>query len=86
MADILFRYFEYTGTLFIFGGMILVTGTISVYMMPDRVNTNEEGAQQIEDIPYITFIDNRRATMGILSMFFAAFTIQFYDTILTLAL
>jgi len=89
VADILFRYFEYTGTLFIFGGMILVTGTISVYMMPDRVNANEneeEGALPVKDIPYLTFFNNRRATMGIFSKFFASFTIQFYDPILTLAL
>ena len=89
VADVLFRYFEYTGTLFIFGAMIFVTGTISVCMMPDRVNANEndeEGALPIKDIPYCTFFENRRATMGIISKFFASFTIQFYDPILTLAL
>ena len=89
VADVLFRYFEYTGTLFIFGALILVTGTISVFCMPDRVNMDEndvEGGGKIKDVPYCVFFSNRRATMGIISKFFASFTIQFYDPILTLAL
>ena len=58
VADVLFRYFEYTGTLFIFGALILVAGTISICYMPDRVNmdeNNEEGAPKVKNIPYCTF-------------------------------
>ena len=43
VADVLFRYFEYTGTLFIFGALILVTGTVAVWCMPDRVNMSADG-------------------------------------------
>ena len=58
VADLLFRYFAYIGTLFIFGALILVAGSISICFMPDRVNmdeNNEEGATKVTNVPYCTF-------------------------------
>ena len=91
LAGSLYFVLDYIYTLLVFAGIILVVGTVSICLMPDRLNHVEvldvHGEQiEVQDVPYSTLFKNRRSFMGISAKFMGAFCLNFYDPILTLHL
>ena len=80
-STVLQKWLHYIAIEYFFALFMLVTGLISVCMIPAKIRKGEEEGD-IVDVPFGDFLKNRRVLMGLIAQVIAGTTICFYDPIL----
>ncbi len=82
MGSIVFRYFNYIDTFYLFTAYIFIIGMISVFVIPSRVNKVVVATEDSSTISFGFILDNKRSLTAIVLCIIAIISIVYLDPIL----
>jgi predicted MFS family arabinose efflux permease len=87
IAAVLSRWTDYIGIQFVLGFIVLLVGTITVIVIPDDMDHDEDNEKESTiNVPYVDIIKNKRVSMAFVMYFMNAIGYTFYEPILSIRL